>query len=419
LPAVSCSDQVHYLSEVDPAYNYLEAMQENVYRNNPGITDPFSREELNTPRGATTLSELAERLAKQGCDPDGKNCVGDIKLYKRMLEQLRCQNLPTRFESPLFIQLIDLYTRELDVVRQRDYPKSQVARFGSLPTRTIDGQAMLPKNIDQPIVILNRDAFRFTGAFSKSISDAIPIGEENGMVGIHYSPDAIAQRLKENPYIVRNFADAMSRMVQAKSPNGAEEAALDADHNRLHARLVAAMDMFIISHEEAHVLLHHVNDGRVLYSFGSAARPAADQGGSKQEVDPAIVIQMRTRREELEADALGYKLMVETLGGGKADRDPIALIVGAAAPHMVFRIIDAADTYGRAANGRSFSDANHPAADDRIKSLDPIYRELSDPGSLLNGTPDFRMAFDASLEALLKAADPLIRQNLNLPAAAR
>jgi len=32
--------------------------------------------------------------------------------------------------------------------------------------------------------------------------------------------------------------------------------------------------------------------------------------------------------------------------------------------------------------------------------------------------PDFRLTFDASLDALLKAADPIIRKNLGLPPAA-
>ena len=62
----NCSDQVHYLSDTDAAYAYLEARQRQIYEANPNLTDPFCRAELNKPGGVATFSELSERLSKQG-----------------------------------------------------------------------------------------------------------------------------------------------------------------------------------------------------------------------------------------------------------------------------------------------------------------------------------------------------------------
>ncbi len=77
----NCSNQIHYLSDTDDAYRYLEARQRAIYEANPGIADPFSREELRKPKATNTLDELIDKLAHQGCDADGKNCVGDPILY--------------------------------------------------------------------------------------------------------------------------------------------------------------------------------------------------------------------------------------------------------------------------------------------------------------------------------------------------
>src|SRR5258708_6040769 len=134
-----------------------------------------------------------------------------------------------------------------------------MTRFGSLPTGTFDAQAILPPGSKVPLVILNRDIFFFTGALSKAIADSIPI-TTGKTVGLDYSETGIRERLRNHSYIVNNFADAMSRLVQEGSSAGAIEVTLDEDHNHLHARLVTAMDSFLISHEQAHVILGHVSD---------------------------------------------------------------------------------------------------------------------------------------------------------------
>src|SRR5215831_16180116 len=81
------------------------------------------------------------------------------------------------------------------------------------------------------------------------------------------------------------------------------------DHNRLHARLVTAMDQFIISHEQAHVLLGHVDANPVSFSFEGFAL-AASEGAAPSPTNTAILIQIRTHAQEFEADAVGYELMV-------------------------------------------------------------------------------------------------------------
>ena len=413
----NCSNQIHYLSDTDDAYRYLEARQRAIYEANPGIADPFSREELRKPKATNTLDELIDKLAHQGCDADGKNCVGDPILYKHLAEEVKCANLPTRFKSPIFFVLIMTYLQAFEPIRRKDFPQREVIRFGSLPTGTIDAQAMKPLGIGSPIVILNRDLFFFTGAFSKSISNAIPIERVGGAVAIKYKPEAIAERLRENPGIVEDFADAMSRMIRRGSPRGAHEMFLDADHNRLHARLVSAMDMFIISHEDAHVLLGHVSKGSISYAFHGDNMVEAKDQANDAAAENTITVLTRSRQQELDADALGYRLLIKSQTLPNEAANPVDLMVALAAANVVFAIIDSADRYSRAANGASFSDASHPSAVDRKKSFDSAYKELAAQGGPLKDMPDLRPVFDVSLDSLLAMADPIIRTKLGLSAA--
>ena len=424
----NCGGQITYASDTDDSYRYLEAEQRNIYEHNPGLADPYSREELKRPNAVKSFSDL-KRRALQACPDRTKRaeCALDPDMVDAMEQQLRCIVLPTRFESPLFSALISLDSRQLDKVRIPRFPQTMQARFGSLPTGTIDAQAVLPPGGKVPVVILNRDIFLLTGAFSKSISDAIPITMGQS-VGLSYSDDAIRQRLKQHPYIVANFADALSRLVRTGTSAGANEVTLDEPHNHLHARLVTAMDQFLMGHEQAHVILNHVSDRAIAFQLAGSRRvpaplrfhasaasagapgPSPTNGAS----DTTMTVEMRTREQELEADALGFKLMMwsEAAGG-----DPVSELIAAAAPHMVFRLLDAAGAYGLESGGWTFADANHPSADDRIKTLAPVFDAIAKDEPVLRQA-DFRIAFDAAFRVLLSEADPVIRRNLGLAAQA-
>jgi hypothetical protein len=353
-------------------------------------------------------------------------CALDPDVVDRLMKALPCLTLPTRFESPLFISLIKLYTDQLDKIRGRQFPQSQVTRFGSLPTGTFDAQAILPPGSKVPLVILNRDIFFFTGALSKAIADSIPITMGKA-VELDYSDAGIRKRLRDHPYIVHNFADAISRLVREGSSAGAIEVTLDENHNHMHARLVGAMDQFLISHEEAHVILGHVSDKSVEFRLAGShdKGPAAHDlklGAPKTQIlslppsNPAdgppttLKAEPRTREQELQADALGFKLMIWS---EEQEGDPVAEMMAGAAPHMVFRVLDTANAYGSEAGGWTFSDANHPTAADRIKALSPVFDEVAKTSEPLREV-DFRIPFDAAFKVLLEEADPEIRQNLGL-----
>lgn len=425
LSSANCESQVVFQSDApgDP-YGYLEDQQRMIYSANPGIADPYSLAELRGPRAVSTFAELKKR-ALEACPEHvpRSTCALDPDIVEKLFAAIPCMSLPTRFESPLFASLIALHSEEIAKVRVTRYPNSPSTRFGSLPTGVFDAQAVLPPNSEFPLVILNRDIFLVTGALSKSISDAMPI-KDGPHIELNYSDDAIIDRLKDNPHIVENFADAMARIVRNGTSMGANEVTLDEIHTYLHARLVGAMDLFLIAHEEAHVILNHVSDRSVGFKFAGSSRPGgareiaavwnddplpepATQGAAAHTL---LTAQLRTREQELEADALGLRLLI---WAQKNRGDPISELVGAAAPHIIFRILEAANSYGAEAGGWTFGDANHPASEDRVAALDVVLKDMSRENEVLRQA-DLRPAFDAVLRVLLKEADSRIRRILGL-----
>jgi hypothetical protein len=317
----------------------------------------------------------------------------------------------------------------VDKIRLRHFPQSPIIRFGSLPTGTIDAQAIFPPGSRVPLIILNRDIFSFVGAFSAAIADSIPIIITDKDVKFDSSEAGIRKRLRDHPNIAHNFGDAMSRLVREGSVAGATRLSiLDEGHNPLLARLLLAMDLFIVSHEEAHVILGHVSDQSVEFRLAGSRRketlaqpPGRDARNtqtlsfpSKSQADGSFTTlkaELRTREQELQADALGFSLLMWY--EEEEVRNPFSEQVAAAAPYMVFHVLDAARAYGSEAGGWTFSDANHPTAADRIKELWPVFDPLAEtrkPPSEM----DFRIIFEAALKVLFEEADPQIRQNLGL-----
>lgn len=411
----TCSDQLTYLSDQDPAYAYLEAEQRSIYASNPGLADPYSHAELRHPRAVHTFDEL-KRRAMESCAnlAADQTCALDPQVLNELLQEIRCTPIPTRFESPIFALLIGRYVRQLDATRQAHYPQSSLTRFGSLPTGTFDAQALLPAGSTQPLVIMNRDIFFFTGPFSKALTDALPIEyEPDGGVRIEFAEERIRQRLSENPHIVRNFADAMARLASEGTTHGAREVTLDNRHNMLHGRLVSAMDLFFLSHEQAHVVLNHVSDSRApLRLFGVAPVLAAGAAAVPQVANhPRLQVVTRTLEDEYMADAVGYALMLTTVA---SDDDPISLAVAGVAPELIFRLLDVAEQYGRQANGWSFASTGHPLPAERVRAIQVAAQALADSSPALQDNP-FRDAYLAALDLLVAESDATIRQLLQLP----
>lgn len=403
----ACPAEPVYLSDSMP-YSYLERRQRDIYTSNPSLTDPLSRAELTQPEAIRSWEALSRRLEQAGCDEAGENCLGDPNLSADILRQITCGTLSTRFESPLTFYLLRITLAGVDEARARLYPASPPIMFGTLPTGNIDAQALRVPDSTADLVLLNRDIYYFTGAFSKSVVNAIPITIEGGYVALSADRDSIRARLRQNPQIVRDFAEAMVLLVLRGSPRGANETFLDDNHNRLYARLVSALDTFIVAHEVAHVALRHTGRDRTLFLAGGRVSSAATAGQAAEPPGTSLTVIERNRAQELAADALGFRFMLESYRRSSEDR-LLDFTIAAAGVHVFFGIVELADRYADEFGQFGITGAAHPPAHERSAALDAAYREQVAADPSLRDLPDFRPMFRESLAVLSEEAQPMIR----------
>lgn len=395
----NCSGQIEYLSSTDPAYEYLELKQDKIYKAFPGVQDPLSKAEMASPGSIKDWNDLIERLDEIG--------VVEKEFSDLLRESLECDKLNTRHESPLTHLAIKLSLDELKKNNPIWADKINTVRFGSLPTGKINGTALLPDGSDNPLIIIERDIYSFTGAFSKSISDAIPISTSQNFVQLDHSEEGIEKRILANPDILLNFSDALIRMIKYGTSKGARERFLDANHSLLHARLVSSMDEFIISHEVGHILLDHIETGKKSLVSHDVYLRSQTTKKINDELD--LVLIDWDHNQELEADKIAVELMLAA-----SDDNPIGDLVAVAAAEIIFELFDLIEIYKYQAGLPRQRHGQHPPASVRREALNKVVNEVIKKNTVLNNNADFRPVFTVSLNTLIKLADPIIREELGI-----
>lgn len=402
MPNSTCGEASTYLSAGSEAYSYLEGEQRLIYEGNPDLaTDPYLRESLTHPDRMKSIDEVIEFLQKVGCEDGKDSCLMDDKTAEMIRSVIACEPLPTIYESPLLFALLRLAVTDLT----KGDPKLQAMqiRFGSLPTGTIDGKALIAPDSTEPIVILNRDVFHFTGKFSKALSAAIPIEQSGNYVGLSYDKAKIRERLRQQPWILDDFRQAMFLLVTNLPLGAAKESRLDADRYRFHGRLVRGLDSFIVGHEIAHIALGHVAKSRRSLRFMPLQ---TDSASSKPDV--AITVQDYSGNAELEADRAGLFLFLRAAAG--SSNDLLDAAIGAAGADLFFLVLEAADRYGTILGRSAQTDTDHPTASIRIKNLDKLMSSQLAQSLGLGELPDFRLITRSVFEVLIEEANPsLIR----------
>ncbi|TBY21689.1 hypothetical protein E0H93_32065 [Rhizobium leguminosarum bv. viciae] len=383
-----CEGSVRYLSDTNDAYKVLQGKQQEIYEGNTKLLagDPYLREQLTTKGGIQTLDDVVRILARMD--------LVDEQFGRQVVQFLRCEPLPTKFESPLSFMLLKNSLESLTSARIKLYPNSQLPLFGSMPTGTIDAQATVFEGAENPIIILDRNIYQFTGKFSKTVSATIPIGSDDNNVSLSYDKEEMRRRLHDNPWIVSDFTQAMVLFVTSGSPKNAHETLLDADHNRLHARLVNGLDTFIVGHELGHIVLGHArNSTHELHMAGDGS-------------DRPIEVVDHSQDDELAADQVGFQLLVTSQAAGGGPGDLLDATIAAAGSDLFFKLLDVADQYRGTIGMPTFSDKAHPPASARSANLDR-YLQSTDMASIgLEKYPDFRLLTRSALDVLVEEATP-------------
>lgn len=283
----------------DPAYALLESLQEDVIR----LGSPRQREIYkNIKNNQELVRKLAEDLEKRDNASKGEATVTakDANLIQRKLMSLK---LPTKYEDPAaYFILFEKITQVEEAIKELKLPLATQPKFGTLPTAEINAlKVPVPKSEDN-LVILHTQTFSFNHEMTKAILPTIGIELGDGKsYSFNTSAESALQIIRSKPairvYFLQNLLDFLMIGVPA------QHTFTDQTYDPFLVELVSAMELFQVGHEYGHVIRQHPASGT------NKLQLVPDSNGKSSSVVVSVI--NRSWTNELEADSLGFKIMVQ------------------------------------------------------------------------------------------------------------
>ncbi len=274
-----------YLSDSDPTYAVLEGFQKREYgRETTRRSRVISQEQL------VQMEELM-RTSSGGPDSPAAGSVdgsrAEYEAFRREthgqhIREVRELVLPTRYENPLWYLHVQTLTQRIESTLQAtgNAPRHRVI-FGTSPTRTVGAQVLAVPGSSDHVAIFHEDLFHATYLLMKVLVQTLDWRETR----TSYERDRIKERVKD-PDVQRRFREAMA--WYAKPAGSPSFYVLEPNQTRLANVLTRGMELFVIAHEYAHVLLGHTRRG------------------------DSVADQLWSWRQEIAADSLACEIVLAT-----------------------------------------------------------------------------------------------------------
>jgi tetratricopeptide (TPR) repeat protein len=279
------------------AYKAFEQEQYNQY-----IGSPAFQPQLKALRDIRAVFDMLDQTGK-GLDERSNalsersgGSYNDAALRDYIQKGLTDQKLPTCYENPLTYFLLSSYASEIDEARKRlGLPLPTPLNLATLPGDEINAHTFLVLDGTERVVAVNTQLFMFAYQMTKVTLPTLGLRSEGESVAISVGAPAIDQN------VLVNFAMAIQEFLGLVPPT---TQSLDQAYDPLLIEMVAAVEKFVIAHEYGHVIKNHKSP---VGSFRLGA--AADAVRTNLEI-PYL---LRSWRQEIEADKVGFQLFAESL----------------------------------------------------------------------------------------------------------
>jgi len=328
-PATSSDVQPSTASAIPPpapsseVRDYLTTLQ-RLYADKPTLStaaqrDAFCRE-WGSIMSALKVTTLAEGSRTSLTEKDAKDIV-DCNKIMQYLDTIR----QTPYSDPgLDFMRSHVEDRVRSAVHELGFSVKHNPTIGALPVGFLNAKVVRVPGTEDPLIIVNDEVFRLPYGISKTVMQAIDFK----VVDQHYvqtltDPDEISKYLDTHPDIVRNFEFVILEYLHQESHVLDEPVSLDTDlgyvMSQLYYGLADAVEIFIFSHEYAHLVLGHSFQRRQPLNL-------AGDNSSAISADETVY----SWKQELEADAYGFLILDSVLkhdaiarGKGDWQADPL------------------------------------------------------------------------------------------------
>jgi len=284
---------------LDPSMAYLMSLQRSMAKQPVNVGEQRNRfcAELEQTYSEMKASDVFKRLGGAKGSPD--SC-----------DQLLAAAASTPYERADFVWLrnhIEPRVQAAIAALDKNLPAQPV--IGTLPVGFLNAKVIQPPGGGRPLIVLNDEVFRLPYEVARASVRALGFDTaSNGIIRTSVDRRDIAARVAAHPDVTSSLEWAVLRylhLISGPPDDGypSVESKLDLVINiRLLEGLTDAMEVFIMSHEFAHLILRHTP--------GSPSGLNLQAAGSQ----PVTVNEAAySWRQELEADAYGFMIMDEVL----------------------------------------------------------------------------------------------------------
>ncbi|MCP3163163.1 hypothetical protein [Myxococcus qinghaiensis] len=375
--------KLEYLSDTDPGYSLLEALQRAAYQNTP-----HAFRWTNDPAELAKLANLLKTLDKRPTlfnnahisppkDPDN-TFISNLSTIKASLGE----KLPTRYEDAVSIWILRNVVQWLDAQLSAKSSEWRSPRIGTLPLGTLQAQAIPLPEPEPYLIVVNSSLFSLCNELTKiglmSVQFA-PAGD--GHFSIDFSEETFNKGPRRDPELLRRFSMALEDIVNNRRVRG--HFPPDRLHDKVVGTMVNAMETFIVGHEFGHAYLKHKNSGLTPLPLG-----IPDSSAEKN-----IHVIHRNWGQEAAADVFGYMLTGDLIreksavAKNKDDADLSQL--GMLGPILYFEIAEIAEEAQHIHKNATFPP--EPSASERATTLKALTEALL-AGSAGNDSSDSKHA---------------------------
>ena len=169
--------------------------------------------------------------------------------------------------------------------------------FGTLPVGSLNATTYGFTN-NEYLIVFETELLQFCNLISKIIAKSIPIQKENDKIGFQFDEKMIVERIEKENIILIRFKELILGFLLTGRATSASQYILESPFNKIADHLRLAMEVFIMGHEYAHILLRHLGDKET----------------QKQILNTNDVFNViYSWSQELDADVLGLPLMLIAL----------------------------------------------------------------------------------------------------------
>jgi len=223
--------------------------------------------------------------------------AGLIKLMKSELENIE---LPTKYEDPItYILISKLAKRIEESADDLSIPIAYRPIIGTLPTGRVNAMAIAVPSSDEFIIVFESGLFIFALLLSKALNMSIPFkGTQENKLTFSYDIAEVTKKIDANPEIVNRFRQVLFAYLLEGRPSAAPQYILEEPYMNMAEILIDSMELFVMGHEYGHIINNHFLDKKTITS-----------SLGNENVNEIIL----DWKQELEADAIGIKLMIHAM----------------------------------------------------------------------------------------------------------